>query len=125
MSGARSCAPIVPRSLGSTALANWAPFTVICIRAPAISVSAWPLDAFPAATPPPKRLGTRLYELDPGAMTGSGGEAAVAGQQRRVERFGERDISGVIGCQIVPLFPDARQQRIVLVAVQGKIEQIA
>jgi hypothetical protein len=34
-------------------------------------------------------------------MTGSGGEAAVAGQQRRVERFGERDISGVIGYQIV------------------------
>ena len=43
-------------------------------------------------------------------MSGGPGQAAVAGQQGRVERLGQRHIGGVIGGQIVAQFPYARQQ---------------
>lgn len=66
----------------------------------------------------------RLHQLDPRIVPRRGGEPVVAGEQCRVERFGERDIGGIIGGQVVAQFPDPLQQHIVRVAVQGKIKQI-
>ena len=57
-------------------------------------------------------------------MPGSGGESAVAGEQRRVERFGECDVSGIIGGQVVPQFPNPWQQDVVLVATERKVLKI-
>ena len=48
-----------------------------------------------------------LRQLHPCAMAGGAGETAVASEERRVERFGERDIDGVIGRQIGAQFPHA------------------
>lgn len=57
-------------------------------------------------------------------MPRGAGEALIAREERRIERLGERDIDGVIGCQIVPQIPDAPEQQIVRMAPQGKIGQI-
>ena len=38
-------------------------------------------------------------------------KSAVTGQQRRVQGLGQRDVSGVVGREIVPQFPAAGQQR--------------
>ena len=46
-------------------------------------------------------------------MPGRGGEAAVAGQQRRIERFRKRDVSR----EVVPHLPNPRQLDIVWMAV--------
>ncbi len=48
----------------------------------------------------------------------------VAGEQRRVERFGERDIDGIVGREIVPQLPDARQKEIVWIALHRKVGEI-
>ena len=57
-------------------------------------------------------------------MAGGCGQTSVARQQWRFECFGERDIGGVIGCEIVPQLPNAGQKQIVRVPSQGKIRQV-
>jgi len=57
-------------------------------------------------------------------MPGRTGEVAVTGPERRVERFCERDVNSIIGRQIVPQFPDARQKEIVRIPEQRKIGQV-
>ena len=69
-------------------------------------------------------FGGGLDQLDPGMMAGGAGKAGGAREQWRIERFRQRDISGVIGRQIVSQRPDSRQQEIVAVAADGKIGEI-
>lgn len=57
-------------------------------------------------------------------MTRRAGEAAVAGDQRRAQRFGKSDISGIVGRKIVSQIPDAEQQRLVGIPMQGEVCQI-
>lgn len=49
-----------------------------------------------------------------------GGETAVAGEERRVQRLGERDISRVVSGQIAAKLPHARQQEFVGIAAKGE-----
>ena len=53
-------------------------------------------------------------------MDGRCGETFVAGKQDSVKRLGKRNISGVIGGQIVPQIPDTPQQKIMRKALQRK-----
>ena len=57
-------------------------------------------------------------------MAGGGGQTFIARQQWRLERLGQRDIGGVIGRQIAPQFPNARQKEIVRISPQGKVREI-
>jgi hypothetical protein len=66
----------------------------------------------------------RLYQFDVGAMTGGCGQTPVARQQGYVEHLGQRDIGGIIGRQIVPQIPNARQKEIVRIPPQRKVSQI-
>ena len=50
-------------------------------------------------------------------MPGRGGEAAIAGQQRRIEHFRKRDVNRVVSREVVPQLPNPRQQDIVRIAV--------
>jgi len=66
-----------------------------------------------------------LYQFDLRVMAGGRGQAPVARQQWRVERLGQRHIGGVIGRQIVPQIPNAGQEKIMRVALQGKIVKVS
>lgn len=57
-------------------------------------------------------------------MAGCSGERLVSRQQRRVERFGERDVDGVIGRQIFPQIPDTRQKEIVRISMHREIREV-
>ena len=67
---------------------------------------------------------TKLYQFDPRVMTGGCGEAPVARQQGGVKRLSQRHIDGVIGRQIVPQVPHARQQEIVRISPQGEVGEV-
>src|SRR5260370_33080146 len=54
-------------------------------------------------------------------MAGRNGETAVQVEQRHVQRFGEGDVDGVIGCEVVPQIPDSGQKETVGIAVQRKV----
>lgn len=56
------------------------------------------------------RIGGLSHQFDRCKMAGRGGETLVAREQRRAERFGKGDIDGVIGREIVPEIPHARQR---------------
>jgi hypothetical protein len=66
----------------------------------------------------------RLYQFNLRAMAGGCGQTPVARQQGYVEHLGERDIGGIIGRQIVPQIPNARQKEIVRIPPQRKVRQI-
>src|SRR3546814_1342336 len=66
-----------------------------------------------SANPEMPALDAPLHQFDPCGLAGTGGKALVAREQRRVERFGQGDVDGVIGRQVRPQVPDARQQEIV------------
>ncbi len=57
-------------------------------------------------------------------MAARGGEAPVAGEQGRVERFGEGDVGGVMGREVVPKLPDARKQEIVGISTQREVGEV-
>ena len=61
---------------------------------------------------------TQVY---PGAMPGRRGDAAVSGHQHRIQRLCKRDVSGVVGREVMPQCPDPLQQDVVRVATQRKI----
>src|SRR5690348_9893837 len=69
-------------------------------------------------------MSVKLRQFDPRAMAGGGGKAAVAGHQWRLERLGQRNIGSVIGRQVVPQLPYARQQEIMRISPRGKVGQI-
>jgi hypothetical protein len=56
---------------------------------------------------------TPSYQFDLRAMAAGRGQAGVARERRSVRRFGQRDIGSIIGGQIIPQFPDARQEGVV------------
>ena len=47
-------------------------------------------------------------EFDAGRVSGGVREAAVASEQRGVQRLGQSDVHGVAGCQVAAQFPDSR-----------------
>ena len=57
-------------------------------------------------------------------VAGRSSETFVAGEQWRIERFGQGDINGVIGREIIPQIPDARQKEIVWVSVHRKVCEV-
>ena len=57
-------------------------------------------------------------------MSSCCGETTVARDQRCFERFGESNVDGVIGGEIVSQFPYARQQQIMGISVQGKDREV-
>lgn len=57
-------------------------------------------------------------------MTNRGGEAPVAGKQRRVERFREGDVYGILGRNINPQFPDTQQKPIVRIPAEWKVGEV-
>ncbi len=58
------------------------------------------------------------------AMAASRCKPLVARDQRGVKRFGESHINGVVCGEIVPQFPDARQQRAVRISAEGELKEI-
>lgn len=63
-------------------------------------------------------------KFDPGVVTFGAGEPAVAGDERRIERFSEGDIDGIVSRHICPQFPRAGQKNVVGVPAQRKQEPI-
>jgi hypothetical protein len=57
-------------------------------------------------------------------MSCSGHKMSAAREQRRIEHFGESNLEGVIGRQIVPQFPHARQHPMMRIPVQRKSREI-
>ena len=52
------------------------------------------------------------------------GETLVARKQWSVERFGESDVDGIIGREIIPQIPDARQKEVMRVSAEGKVSEV-
>ena len=52
------------------------------------------------------------------------GEPLIVSQKRRIERFSQRQIDGIISAEIVPKFPYAGQKNIVWMSPQRKDRQI-
>ena len=71
-----------------------------------------------------RRCRIELYQFDLRVMTGGCGQTSIARQQWCVEHLGQRDIGGIIGRQIVPQIPNARQEEIVRISMQGKVGQV-
>ena len=67
---------------------------------------------------------SRRRQADLAAKTGSVGDPSVERDQRRFDRFGQRDIPPVVGGQIVAKLPHARRDRLVRIQVHTKGEQI-
>lgn len=65
-----------------------------------------------------------LDDLDGAAWAGGSCEAPVAGEQGRLECFGEGNVGGVVDGEIVPMFPTAPQQRGVLDALEWQFLQV-
>ena len=70
------------------------------------------------------QIASSSHKFDPRMMTRGSSEALVAREQRRIERLGESDVDSIIGREIVPQLPDARQQKAVRIATQRKIGQV-
>ena len=64
------------------------------------------------------------HHLDPRPMAGRSRETSVASEQRSIERFGEGDVDGVVGSEILPQIPNTGQKEFVRIAAQGKIGEI-
>src|SRR5947208_9967708 len=62
--------------------------------------------------------GGRSHQLDACTVTGCPSEAPVTSDQRNLERFCERDVDSIIGCQVVPQIPYAGQKETMRIAVQ-------
>src|SRR2546429_4798802 len=61
------------------------------------------------------------HQFDMSMMPGRAGETPVKGDQRRIQRFGEGDVRGIVSREVVPQIPDTRQQGTVRIAVQRKV----
>jgi len=64
------------------------------------------------------------HKFNPRMVTRGRGKALIAREQRRIERLGESDVDGIIGRQIVPQLPYARQQKAMRIALYRKISQV-
>ncbi len=57
-------------------------------------------------------------------MTCRTSETPIACKQRSIERFGERNVNSVERSEVVPQFPNPRQQEIVRIPSQRKVCEI-
>jgi len=57
-------------------------------------------------------------------VAGCGGDAPVARQQRRIERFCKGDVDGVVGREVVPQVPYARQEEIARIPGKRKVREV-
>ncbi len=57
-------------------------------------------------------------------MSGSPREGGVPCNERGIERFGKRDVSRIVRCQVVPERPDSKEEDVVRVTVQRQISEI-
>ncbi len=71
---------------------------------------------------PPSILSSN--NLHPCTFAGRRGQAAVPGEERRIENLRERDIGRIIGGEIASERPNPWQQQVVGVPAQGQIGQI-
>ena len=67
----------------------------------------------------------QLDHLHPRMVTRCSRQATIARNQQRIQSFGKCDISRIIGGEIVPQFPDARQQQIVRISLQREIGKVS
>ena len=58
-------------------------------------------------------------------MTWRSCQTSVAGEQRSIERFGEGDVDGIVGREISPQTPHARQKEIMRISAQRKVSEIS
>jgi hypothetical protein len=65
------------------------------------------------------------HYLDPRMMAGRSGKTSVAGNQRSVKHFGEGNVHGVVGREIVPQIPDARQKEVMRISAQRKVSEVS
>ena len=52
------------------------------------------------------------------------GEPGITGQQRRIQRFGESDVRGIVGSEAVTDLPDPNHEMRVRIPVERKVSQI-
>ena len=57
-------------------------------------------------------------------MSGTRSQRAIPRDKRRPEFFGQRDVSGVIGCPIVAEFPNPRHENAVRITVEQHVKVI-
>lgn len=57
-------------------------------------------------------------------MARGGGKSAIGGDERRIERLGEREVDRVVGRDAGPQLPHARQQDVVRVAPDVQVNQV-
>lgn len=69
--------------------------------------------------------GSWAEELDRAPRTRRAREMPVAREKGRVERFGKRNVGGVVRGQVVSQFPDAGHQRAVRSSTHRQIGEIA
>ena len=71
-----------------------------------------------------RSLGQRLHQFNPRAVPGGRSETPVAGDERSIERLGKCDVGSVMGREIVPHIPDARQKKIMRITQQPQVRQV-
>ena len=69
-------------------------------------------------------VGNSSDQFDPDLMAGRSGKPFVACDQDSIEGLGKRDVSGVIGGQVVPQRPNARQKETMAISPQRKVGQV-
>lgn len=57
-------------------------------------------------------------------VAGGGGDTPVAREERGIERLRHRDIGGVASGESAAQIPEARQQEVVAISLNGKVGQI-
>lgn len=69
-------------------------------------------------------LARSAQDLYPSGEARSAGETPVAGEERTLQRFGEGDVDGVVGAQVVAERPDAIEEGLVIVSFQVQRAQV-
>jgi hypothetical protein len=72
----------------------------------------------------PQPHGTTSEQLYSRMLAGGCGKAPVARQERCVKRLGQCDIGGVIGREVAPQIPDARQKEIMRIPPQCEVGEV-
>ena len=57
-------------------------------------------------------------------MAVGSGKPGVVGKERCAESLGERDVRGIVGREIGTKLPNARNQKIVRISIQGQIAKV-
>jgi hypothetical protein len=73
---------------------------------------------------PFQRADILLYHFDARVVARSEGKFAVARKQRRIERFCQCYVQGIVGSQVVAQLPNAPQKQDMRMAPNPKIQQV-